>query len=82
MPEQYDYQWCLEFLQHVNDDAGGTITLATCYTLAIVLELLDEFTRSEFEYCVDSSGTLSLIRLQATKRPTEMSVEQITLDIR
>ena len=30
------------------------------YTLAIVLELLDEFTRSEFEYCVDSSGTTEL----------------------
>ena len=48
MPEQYDYQWCLEFLQHVNDDAGGTITLATCHRLAIVLELLNEFTKSEF----------------------------------
>ena len=29
------------YLQHINDDAGGTITLATWYRLAIV-ELLDD----------------------------------------
>ena len=34
---------CRGFLQHVNDGAGGTTTLATCYRLDIVLESLGEF---------------------------------------
>ena len=39
---------CRGFLQHVKDFAGGAIALATCYRLAMVWELLDDFTKSEF----------------------------------
>ena len=45
-----DTSGCRGFLQHVNDGAGGTTTLATCYRLDIVLESLGEFRMSLIRY--------------------------------